>query len=133
MKKLVHTREISMRTSDLGDHYILVEGSLIDHRYRPTQKEGLRGVRACAPYGYSIEGQRSRDVDRTSRGHNASSSEGRMPGDASLDPESGGIGDCPGLQYEGKEGHRWHKRLRTPDEPRHCHGGVRRPGILGRL
>jgi len=39
MKKLVHTREISMRTSDLGDHYILVEGSLIDHRYR-TRQEG---------------------------------------------------------------------------------------------
>jgi hypothetical protein len=35
MKKLVHTREISIRTSDLGDHTILVEGSLIDHRYRP--------------------------------------------------------------------------------------------------
>jgi hypothetical protein len=33
MKKLVHTREISMRTSDLGDHHILVEGSLVDHRY----------------------------------------------------------------------------------------------------
>jgi hypothetical protein len=31
MEKLVHTREISMRTSDLGDHSILVEGSLIDH------------------------------------------------------------------------------------------------------
>ena len=40
MKKLVHTREISMRTSDLGDHYILVEGSLIDHRYRRRQEEG---------------------------------------------------------------------------------------------
>ena len=39
MKKLVHTREISMRTSDLGDHYILVEGSLIDHRYRTRQEE----------------------------------------------------------------------------------------------
>jgi hypothetical protein len=39
MKKLVHTREISIRTSDLGDHYILVEGSLIDHRYRPRQNE----------------------------------------------------------------------------------------------
>jgi hypothetical protein len=39
MKKLVHTREISMRTSDLGDHYILVEGSLIDHRYRPRHNE----------------------------------------------------------------------------------------------
>jgi len=34
MKKLVHTRELSIRTSDLGDHTILVEGSLIDHRYR---------------------------------------------------------------------------------------------------
>ncbi len=39
MKKLVHTREISMRTSDLGDHDILVEGSLIDHRYRPRHNE----------------------------------------------------------------------------------------------
>jgi Protein of unknown function (DUF2889) len=39
MNKLVHTREISIRTSDLGDHYILVEGSLVDHRYRPRQNE----------------------------------------------------------------------------------------------
>jgi hypothetical protein len=39
MKKLVHTREISMRTSDLGDHTILVEGSLIDHRYRARRNE----------------------------------------------------------------------------------------------
>ena len=37
MKKLVHKREISMRTFDLGSHSILVEGSLIDHGYRPTQ------------------------------------------------------------------------------------------------
>ena len=35
MKKLVHTREISIKTSDLGDHSILVEGSLIDHRHQP--------------------------------------------------------------------------------------------------
>jgi len=41
MKKLVHTREISIQTSDLGDHTILVEGSLIDHRYRPRQDEVL--------------------------------------------------------------------------------------------
>jgi hypothetical protein len=39
MKKLVHNREISIRTSDLGDHTILVEGSLIDHRYQPMQNE----------------------------------------------------------------------------------------------
>src|SRR4030042_7063159 len=39
MKKLVHTREISMRTSDLGDHTILVEGSLIDHGYRSKEEE----------------------------------------------------------------------------------------------
>jgi Protein of unknown function (DUF2889) len=39
MKKLVHTREISMRTSDLGDHHILVEGNLIDHRYPPNPTE----------------------------------------------------------------------------------------------
>ena len=37
MKKLVHTREISIQTSDLGDQSILVEGSLIDHRYRPER------------------------------------------------------------------------------------------------
>ena len=39
MKKLVHTREISIHTSDLGGHYILVEGSLIDHRHRPRPTE----------------------------------------------------------------------------------------------
>jgi hypothetical protein len=39
MKKLVHTREISMRTSDLGAHTILVEGSLIDRRYRARLTE----------------------------------------------------------------------------------------------
>ncbi len=39
MKKIVHTREISIQTSDLGDHSILVEGSLIDHHYRPGQNE----------------------------------------------------------------------------------------------
>ena len=39
MKRLVHTREISIRTSDLGNHDILVEGSLIDHRYRPRSGE----------------------------------------------------------------------------------------------
>ena len=39
MKKLVHTRDISMRTSDLGGQYILVEGSLIDQRYQPSQSE----------------------------------------------------------------------------------------------
>jgi len=38
MKKLVHTREISIQTSDLGDHSILVEGRLLDHRYRPEQE-----------------------------------------------------------------------------------------------
>ena len=35
MKRLVHTRKISMRTSDLGDHTIEVEGDLVDHRYQP--------------------------------------------------------------------------------------------------
>jgi len=39
MKKLVHSRKISMRTSDLGNHTILVEGSLIDHRYRARPNE----------------------------------------------------------------------------------------------
>ena len=39
MERLVHTRGISMRTSDLGDHSILVEGSLIDRRHPPRQNE----------------------------------------------------------------------------------------------
>jgi len=39
MKKLVHTREISMQTSDLGDHSTLVEGTLIDHRYPARQEK----------------------------------------------------------------------------------------------
>ena len=42
MKKLVHTREISIQTSDLGEHYILVEGSLIDHRFQPTRNEASK-------------------------------------------------------------------------------------------
>ena len=39
MKKLVHTRDISMRSLDLGDHSILVEGNLVDHRYPPRHNE----------------------------------------------------------------------------------------------
>ena len=40
MKRLVHTREISIRTSDLGGNFILVDGSLVDHRYLSRKKEG---------------------------------------------------------------------------------------------
>ena len=43
MKRLVHTREISMRTFDLGGHLILVEGNLVDHRYRTGGKETPAG------------------------------------------------------------------------------------------
>jgi hypothetical protein len=39
MKELVHNRDISIRTFDLGDHYILVEVSLIDHQHRPRDDE----------------------------------------------------------------------------------------------
>ena len=39
MKELIHDREISIRTFDLGDHCILVEGSLIDHRFRAKGDE----------------------------------------------------------------------------------------------
>jgi hypothetical protein len=39
VKKLVHTREISMRTFDLGDHTVLVEGTLLDHQNRPKQNK----------------------------------------------------------------------------------------------
>ena len=42
MKKRVHTRDISIHTFDLGDHRILVDGSLLDHRYpqRPGEASG---------------------------------------------------------------------------------------------
>jgi hypothetical protein len=41
MKELVHNREISIQTFDLGNHSILVEGSLIDHQHRPWPNEVL--------------------------------------------------------------------------------------------
>jgi hypothetical protein len=43
MKELVHDRELSIRTYDLGDHYILIEGCLIDHRYRRRTDETQEG------------------------------------------------------------------------------------------
>ena len=39
MKELVHNREISIRTFDLGNHSILVKGSLIDHQLREWPNE----------------------------------------------------------------------------------------------
>lgn len=56
-----------------------------------------------------------------------------MSGSASLDPKAGRLENRPGLQHEGKESHRGRERVCTPDQPRHRHGGVCRPGILGRL
>jgi hypothetical protein len=43
MKKLVHTRKISMKASDLGDHTIEVEGDLIDHRCQPEHQAPSEG------------------------------------------------------------------------------------------
>lgn len=40
MKELAHTRDISLRTYDLGDRVILVEGRLLDNRLRPREEEG---------------------------------------------------------------------------------------------
>ena len=40
MKELVQNRDLSIRTYDLGDHRILIEGFLTDHRYRPRGDEG---------------------------------------------------------------------------------------------
>lgn len=34
MKELVHNRDLSIQTYDLGDHRILIEGNLVDHRHR---------------------------------------------------------------------------------------------------
>ena len=39
MKELVHNREISIRTFDLGNHSILVKGSLIDRQLREWPNE----------------------------------------------------------------------------------------------
>lgn len=39
MKKLVHNRKISIRTFDLGDYHLLVEGRLLDHRYSPAHNK----------------------------------------------------------------------------------------------
>jgi len=43
MKKLVHDREIKIRTFDLGDHILLVEGSLIDHSQRLIRRRSSHG------------------------------------------------------------------------------------------
>lgn len=43
MEKIVHKREVTMKTSDLGDHTIEVEGDLIDHRYRPEHQAPAGG------------------------------------------------------------------------------------------
>ena len=39
MKKLVHKRDIAIQTYDLGDHCILIEGNLVDHRYGSRKDE----------------------------------------------------------------------------------------------
>ncbi len=43
MKEIVHSRDISIRTFDLGGNRILVEGRLKDHRHRPKGKEAVQG------------------------------------------------------------------------------------------
>ena len=44
MEKLVHTREISIRTFDLGDHRILVEGTLVDHGHEQAPDKASKGA-----------------------------------------------------------------------------------------
>jgi hypothetical protein len=39
MRELVHTRDISLKTYDLGDQMILVEGHLLDNRLREREGE----------------------------------------------------------------------------------------------
>ncbi len=43
MEKLVHTRELAIKTYDLGGHFVLVEGSLIDHRHQPERDRTEQG------------------------------------------------------------------------------------------
>jgi hypothetical protein len=40
MKEIVHNRDLSIRTYDCGDQVILIEGRLIDHRYRWDKRGG---------------------------------------------------------------------------------------------
>lgn len=43
-KTFVHSREVSIKTFDLGDQHILVEGRLKDHGYRPGKESFERGI-----------------------------------------------------------------------------------------
>ncbi len=43
MKELVQGRDIAIRTYDLGEGRILVEGNLMDRRFRPRQGESFEG------------------------------------------------------------------------------------------
>lgn len=45
MKEIVHSRDIAIRTFDLGEGRILVEGRLRDHRCRPRMGETTEGAR----------------------------------------------------------------------------------------
>ena len=45
MKELVHNRELSIQTYDVGDHCMLLEGPLIDHQCRPKHDEAIDGSR----------------------------------------------------------------------------------------
>lgn len=42
MKELVHTRDISLKTYDLGNQIILVEGRLLDNRFRSREGAELQ-------------------------------------------------------------------------------------------
>ena len=52
MKELVHNREISIRTYDLGDRLILIEGALKDHRYRLRHDEASEESKLV--HGYRV-------------------------------------------------------------------------------
>ena len=44
MENLVHTRDISIRTFDLGDHWILVEGTLVDRGHEQEPDKASKGA-----------------------------------------------------------------------------------------
>ncbi len=44
MKELVHSRDIKIRTYDLGNGKIMVEGRLTDQRHRPRKGESFEGA-----------------------------------------------------------------------------------------
>ena len=133
MKKLVHTRDISMRTADLGNHYVLVEGSLIDQQYQSGHAKTSERSELVHHMVIRLKikgpGMQIEQAEATMPHHPRKECPEVLPWIRNLE----GLEIAPGYRLEGKEGHWRYQGMRTPDESRHRHGRVRSPGILGCL